>query len=85
MGDRLDDLCRAADRAALDIRREEGRIKLRDTEQTFLLQGWVPAEQWEKVRAALERYPCAYELEDPAEEEYPQVPVQLKNNWFTRL
>ena len=84
MGDRLDDLCRAADRAALDIRREEGRIKLRDTEQTFLLQGWVPAEQWEKVRAALERYPCAFELEDPAEEEYPQVPVQLKNNWFTR-
>lgn len=84
MGDRLDDLCRAADRAALDIRREEGRIKLRDTEQTFLLQGWVPAEQWEKVQAALERYPCAYELEDPAEEEYPQVPVQLKNNWFTR-
>ena len=84
MGDRLDDLCRAADRAALDIRREEGRIKLRDTEQTFLLQGWVPAEQWEKVQTALERYPCAYELEDPAEEEYPQVPVQLKNNWFTR-
>ena len=84
MGDRLDDLCRAADRAALDIRREEGRIKLRDTEQTFLLQGWVPAEQWGKVQAALERYPCAYELEDPAEEEYPQVPVQLKNNWFTR-
>ena len=80
----VDDLCRAADRAALDIRREEGRIKLRDTEQTFLLQGWVPAERWEKVQAALERYPCAYELEDPAEEEYPQVPVQLKNNWFTR-
>ncbi len=84
MGDQLDDLCRAADRAALDIRREEGRIKLRDTEQTFLLQGWVPAEQWGKVQDALERYPCAYELEDPAEEEYPQVPVQLKNNWFTR-
>ena len=83
MGDRLDDLCRAADRAALDIHREEGRMKLRDTEQTFLLQGWVPAEQWEKVRGALE-YPCAYELEDPAEEDYPQVPVQLKNNWFTR-
>ena len=57
MGDRLDDLCRAADRAALDIRREEGRIKLRDTEQTFLLQGWVPAEQWGKVQTALERYP----------------------------
>ena len=23
-------------------------------------------------------------MEDPAEEEYPQVPVSLKNNWLTR-
>ena len=84
MGDVLDDLCRAADRAALDLRLEEGRAKLRDTQQTFLLQGWVPAERWETVREALSRCPCAYELEDPAQEEYAQVPVQLKNNWFTR-
>ena len=28
--------------------------------------------------------PCAWEVADPPESEYPQVPVQLKNNWFTR-
>ena len=59
-------------------------MKLRDTEKTFLLQGWVPEERWEEVQTLLARYPCAYELEDPVEEDYAQVPVQLKNNWFTR-
>ena len=84
MGDQLDNLCQAADRATLDIRREESRAKLRDTEETFLLQGWVPADRWEEVKQRLSSYPCAYEVQDPAEEEYAQVPVQLKNNWFTR-
>ena len=84
MGDRLDDLCQAVDRASIDIRREEGKVRLRDTEQTFLLQGWVPAQRWEEVRQALEQYPCAYAAEDPAGEDYSQVPVQLRNNWFTR-
>ena len=84
MGGCLDALCQAADRAALDVRREEGAAKFLDTEQTFLLQGWVPAEGWESLKAALERFPCAWEIEDPAEEDYPKVPVQLKNNWFTR-
>ena len=84
MGDQLDNLCQAADRATLDIHREESRAKLRDTEETFLLQGWVPADRWEEVKQRLSSYPCAYEVQDPAEEEYAQVPVQLKNNWFTR-
>lgn len=84
MGDQMDLLCRAADRATLDIHLQEGRARLRDTRQTFLLQGWVPAGRWEEVKALLARYPCAWEVEDPPESEYPQVPVQLKNNWFTR-
>ena len=84
MGDKLDLLYQAADRAAIDIRREEGRTLLRDTEQTFLLQGWVSEDRWPELKAALDRYPCAYEAEDPGEDDYPDVPVQLKNNWFTR-
>src|SRR5699024_6803804 len=35
-------------------------------------------------QAALAKYPYAWEVADPPESEYPQVPVQLKNNWFTR-
>ncbi len=84
MSSEMDELCRAADRATLDIHLQEGRARLRDTRQTFFLQGWVPAERWEEVKAGLARYPCAWEVSDPPESDYPQVPVQLKNNWFTR-
>lgn len=74
----------AADRASVRINREEGRSRLLDTEKTFLLEGWVPAEKWPELESQLKNYSCAWELRDPTEEEYPKVPVKLKNNWFTR-
>lgn len=74
----------AADRASVRINREEGRSRLLDTEKTFLLEGWVPAENWPQLESQLKNDPCAWELRDPTEEEYPKVPVKLKNNWFTR-
>ena len=74
----------AADRASVRINREEGRSRLLDTEKTFLLEGWVPAEKWPELESQMKNYPCAWELRDPTEEEYPKVPVKLKNNWFTR-
>ena len=74
----------AADRASVRINREEGRSRLLDTEKTFLLEGWVPAENWPQLESQLKNYPCAWELRDPTKEEYPKVPVKLKNNWFTR-
>ena len=79
-----EDIRRASDRASVRIDREESRARLRDTEQTFLLQGWIPAERWEETERKLSAYPCAWQVEDPAEEVYPQVPVSLKNNWLTR-
>lgn len=79
-----EDVRRASDRASVRIDREESRARLRDTEQTFLLQGWIPAERWEETERKLSAYPCAWQVEDPAEEDYPQVPVSLKNNWLTR-
>lgn len=36
------------------------------------------------VSALLERLGCAWEAADPAPEEYPEVPVKLKNNCLTR-
>ena len=74
----------AADRASVRINREEGRSRLLDTEKTFLLEGWVPEENWPQLEGRLKNYACAWELRDPTEEEYPKVPVKLKNNWFTR-
>lgn len=73
-----------ADSTAAEVRREESRDRTLDTSQTFLLEGWVPAESWPQLQQALAPYPCAYEVEDPAPEEYDKVPVKLKNNWLTR-
>ena len=64
--------------------REINRIRSLDTDQVFFLEGWISAEDWPALEKALEAYPAAAEAEDPAEEDYAQVPVQLKNNWFTR-
>nr|WP_325258945.1 V-type ATP synthase subunit I [uncultured Oscillibacter sp.] len=47
-------------------------------------EGWAPAEKLGEVRTLLESRGCAWEASDPTEEEIPDVPVQLKNNWLTR-
>ncbi len=56
------------------------RQKLLSTGQCVVLEGWVPQQRVERVRAALDRLDCAYELSDPAEEDEP--PVLLKNNGY---
>lgn len=50
----------------------------------LFFQGWVPAERESAVGAFLTENGCAWETRDPTEEEIPDVPVQLKNNWFTK-
>ena len=83
-GDRREALLRCADRAAQEIAREEAKGRLLDTEDAFFLEGWVPAEDESRLAAVLSRYACAWETRDPETEEYPAVPVKLKNNWLTR-
>lgn len=78
------DLQSAVDCAGVDVNREEGASRLLDTQSAFFLEGWVPQDGWEALSKALEDYPCAFELLDPEPEQYEQVPVKLKNNWFTR-
>ena len=73
-----------SDLAGVNVSREESRGRLMDTGQTFLLEGWVPAGRWPALKQELERFPCACEAKDPAPEDYPQVPVKLSNNWFTK-
>ena len=83
-GDEVENIYRELDRSAVDIKREDARTHLLDTQTTFVLEGWLPAESWEEAKTCLEGFGCAWQAEDPAPEEYPQVPVLLKNNWFTR-
>lgn len=55
------------------------------TDGTILFfEGWAPAENLEKTEAFLESIGCAWETSDPTEDEIPDVPVQLKNNWLTK-
>ena len=75
---------RCADRAAQEVRREEAKSRLRDTETAFFLEGWAPAESLDVLRQKLEPFGCAFQAEDPTEEDYPSVPVKLKNNALTR-
>lgn len=73
----------ASDAAQARINLAEAGEKLGTTDSVLLLQGWAPAEREAELRALFERFGCAWELEEPAEEEYPEVPVLLKNNKFT--
>ena len=75
---------RLSDLAAVTVSREESAGRLLDTNQTFLLEGWVPQESWSNVEQVLKGYPCAYEINDPAQEDFPKVPVKLKNNPLTK-
>ena len=78
-----DTLKLACDAAQTRINLAETQDKLCGTDSVVLLQGWMPAEREEELKEVFERYGCAWEAEDPPEDEYPEVPVQLKNNKFT--
>ena len=73
----------AADRCTQEISKAQAADRLAHSERTFCLDGWVPCEDVPKLEALLEKFCCAWELEDPSPEEYPDVPVKLKNNKFT--
>ena len=78
-----DELKLAADVAAAKIARAEAEGKLMGLESTVVMQGWVPAEKEAELASILEGYGCAWETEEPDPSEYPDVPVQLKNNRIT--
>ena len=73
-----------ADRLTAEAAKEAGTERLLTDGTILFFEGWAPAENLDQVRVLLEELSCAWEAEDPAEEEYPQVPVKLKNNWLTR-
>lgn len=84
LGGKREALLEASDRAAIALRREEAKSRLVGTDKVFLLEGWLPADRCAALEKALEPLTCAIETREPTEDEYPQVPVQLKNNKLTR-
>ena len=73
-----------ADRLRAEAAKEQCAESVLTDETVLYFQGWVPAEQEKAVGAFLTEKGCAWEALDPTEEEIPDVPVQLKNNWLTK-
>ena len=84
LGGKREALLEASDRAAIALRREEAKSRLVGTDKVFLLEGWLPADRCAALEKTLKPFTCAIETREPTEDEYPQVPVQLKNNKLTR-
>jgi len=62
---------------------EEDAAKFLSTDSSFTFTGWVTKPNEEELKEVLSRFDCAWEMTDPTPEEYPVVPVKLKNNRFT--
>ena len=84
IGGRREHFRLSIDRMSAKIAGAEAAERLLNTGSAFALEGWMPAEKEKDLTPLLEKYDCAWELEDPKPEEYPDVPVQLRNNRFTR-
>ena len=48
------------------------------------LDGWAAEPELPALESALAKFDCAYELTEPKEDEYPDVPVQLRNGKLVR-
>ena len=78
-----DELKLAADRVKVKIAMAETEERLCGTDSVLVMEGWFPAEREAELAEIFERYGCAWESLDPTEDEYPKVPVKLRNNKFT--
>ncbi len=83
LGEKRDMLRRCVDRASQEISREENKARLIDTDAAFILDGWLPAENEGQLQTVLGGFQCAWEIAEPTKDEYPEVPIKLKNNPLT--
>lgn len=72
-----------ADRLSTRIACAEADEKLLGTDSTVLLRGWALERMVPELEDCLSRYDCAWELTEPEPEEYPDVPIKLRNNKLT--
>ena len=63
---------------------EETKERLLTGGSILCLSGWVDEPHVPALEQALRAFDCAWELTDPAPEEYPKVPVKLQNGPLTR-
>ena len=73
-----------ADRLSAEAAEDLNTERLLTDGTIVFFEGWAPAENMSEVQALLDGRGCAWEAEDPSEEDIPDVPVRLKNNWLTK-
>ncbi len=83
MGGCRQELRLCADRMETKLAYAEAEGQLYGMESAVALQGWVLARKIPELEDCLESFDCAWELTDPEPEEYPEVPVALRNNKLT--
>lgn len=60
----------------------QNKEKLLQSGSVVIITGWLPEKTEAKVREVLERFECAYDMEDPEEGDNP--PILLENNAFAK-
>ena len=71
------------DRMNAQIQKAEAAERFVGTDSVVCMRGWLTAPDEDALKAVCEKYDCWWELADPDPEEYPEVPVKLKNNALT--
>ena len=84
MGEDTDALQLSVDSIRQKVATETAKENLLTGGAILYLDGWVDEPNVAALEKALTAFECAYELTDPTPEEYPKVPVKLKNNALTR-
>ncbi len=80
LASKLDLLKILYDAEKTELEKEKKHEMLLSTESVELMQAWVPETRIATLEVMFDKYGCAYEFADPAEDEDP--PVLLKNNKF---
>ncbi len=76
--DRRADIKLCLDRMNQEVAKQAAREKFLTNGTVLFMEGWVRADGLEKLEKELEPYCCAYDLEDPTDDD--DVPVVLKNS-----
>ena len=77
-------LQQAWDGLATKLCQAESRSKMLNSESSFAMEGWIAEEDLPELERILGQFIVHAEFEDPEPEDYPDVPVKLKNNILTR-
>ena len=84
MGSCADELKLGLDRVEQVIATESAKERLLTGGSILCLEGWASVPEIPELEKALAKFDCAYELTEPKEEEYPTVPVELRNGKLVR-